>query len=176
MRSWFISLGEGYCKLPNLYHSPGLLHGSQGGRCPQQKRQAARTLKELRALNPHRKIVIGSTQWNSASTLKDLALYKDENTFHFYAPFSFTHQRDVLQASTLLYNREIPYPGDIERYRDYCRFYGQQDPLSQYERMDSRFLRDLRPVDTFLAAHPDKILYCGEFGTIRHCRLEWREN
>lgn len=141
---------------------------------------AGRIVKELRALNPRRKIVIGSTCWNSVSTLKDLALFEDENigyTFHFYEPFSFTHQRGVLQSSTLLYNRGMPYPGDIERYRDYCRFYGQSDPLPQYDRMDRRFLYDqLGPVDRFLAEHPDKLLYCGEFGTIRHCRLEWREN
>ena len=23
--------------------------------------------------------------------------------------------------------------------------------------------------------HPDKILWCGEFGTIRHAKIEWRE-
>ena len=28
----------------------------------------------------------------------------------------------------------------------------------------------------FAKAHPDKILWCGEFGTIRHANIVWREN
>ena len=34
----------------------------------------------------------------------------------------------------------------------------------------------LKPVFEFAEANPDKILWCGEFGTIRHCRIEYREN
>ena len=28
----------------------------------------------------------------------------------------------------------------------------------------------------FVKSHPDKILWCGEFGTIRHADIKWREN
>ena len=28
----------------------------------------------------------------------------------------------------------------------------------------------------FIEKNPDKILWCGEFGTIRHCNIKWREN
>ena len=43
--------------------------------------------------------------------------------------------------------------------------------------MDKEFLRsEMQPAFDFAAAHPDKILWCGEFGTIRHCRLAYREN
>ena len=43
--------------------------------------------------------------------------------------------------------------------------------------MDIAFLRDcLAPAKAFSDAHPDKIVWCGEFGTIRHAKLEWREN
>lgn len=28
----------------------------------------------------------------------------------------------------------------------------------------------------FIKKNPDKILWCGEFGTIRHCNIVWREN
>lgn len=142
---------------------------------------AARTIREIRKVNPTRKIVVGSTHWNSCDKLKDLQLFDDENviyTFHFYSPGEFTHQQGVLQAAQLYYNRKMPYPGDIERYRDFKRFVeGAKDPYPRYERMDIRVLREwLQPAFDFVKAHPDKILWCGEFGTIRHCDITWREN
>ena len=72
----------------------------------------------------------------------------------------------------------MPYPGDAERYRDYKRtVHGAQNPYAQYEKMDKAFLYDyLAPAKEFIDAHPDKILWCGEFGTIRHARTVWREN
>lgn len=43
--------------------------------------------------------------------------------------------------------------------------------------MDHRYIADgLAPAAEFIKRNPDKILWCGEFGTIRHCRIEWREN
>lgn len=142
---------------------------------------AARTIREIRKLNPMRKIVIGSTCCNSCETLKDLQLFDDENviyTFHFYSPFEFTHQRGVLQARPLYYNRAMPYPGDIERYKDYQRFVTGSDKCYAHDqRMDIKVLRRwLQPAFDFVKAHPDKILWCGEFGTIRHCNLTSREN
>jgi hypothetical protein len=97
--------------------------------------------------------------------------------YDFYAPFEFTHQRGVLQASTCFYNRDMPYPGDIEIYRGYGReVFGWKNPYKEYEYMDEKFIRDaLKPVVEFVKAHPDKILWCGEFGNIRHAKLEWRE-
>ncbi len=142
---------------------------------------AQKTITALRKLNPHRKIIVGSISWNSPAHLADLQLYDDPNiiyTYHMYAPGEFTHQRGVLQAPQLYYNREMPYPCDIERYRDFRRYvFGQEDCYENFERMDKEFLRsEMQPAFDFAAAHPDKILWCGEFGTIRHCRLAYREN
>lgn len=144
-------------------------------------RLAEKTICAIRRKNPARKIIIGGTCWNSARTLERLRVFDDENviyTFHMYEPFAFTHQRGVLQADPLYYNREMPYPGDIERYRDYeAVVHGNKNALSAYSAMDSAFLADcLAPAVKFKKAHPDKILWCGEFGTIRHCRLAWRES
>ncbi len=142
---------------------------------------AVRTVAALRALNPTRKIIIGSICANSCAHLKDLALFDDDNiiyTWHFYSPFEFTHQRGVLQPSLLYYNRVMPYPGDIEIYRD-CRRYiwGEQNAYPEFTRMDKEFLRhETAPAFEFAGKHPDKIVWCGEFGTIRHCPLEYREN
>ncbi len=142
---------------------------------------AQRTIQSIRRSNPTRKIIVGSTRWNSADTLKHLRLYDDENviyTFHMYAPFEFTHQQGVLQAGPLYYNRKMPYPSDIEPYRDYCRFVnGDTNPYPNDQRVDREWLRKrMQPAFDFAAGHPDKTLWCGEFGTIRHCRLEYREN
>ena len=142
---------------------------------------AEKTIKTIRSKNSSRKIIIGSTCWNSISTLDKLKIFDDENviyTFHTYDPFSFTHQRGVLQPLPLYYNREMPYPGDIEYYRDFERVANnKENTYVGYTVMDYRYLADnLKPVKEFIKRNPDKILWCGEFGTIRHCRLKWREN
>ena len=53
-------------------------------------------LKEIRAVNPDRIVIIGPTQWNGISALPSLTLpANDQNlivTVHYYDPFHFTHQ------------------------------------------------------------------------------------
>ena len=142
---------------------------------------AAETIAALRTLNPKRKIIVGPVSWNNPPALPTLRIFDDPNviyTFHMYAPHEFTHQRGVLQAPQLYYNREMPWPGDIERYRDFHRtVWGRENAYPGYERMDIRYLRDaMAPAADFVRAHPDKVLWCGEFGTIRHAKTEWREN
>ena len=142
---------------------------------------ADKTIEAIRGMNKGRILIVGSTCWNSPDTLKHLKIYDDENivyTFHTYAPFEFTHQRGVLQALPLYYNRTMPYPCDIERYRDYhAVVYGNEYAYRDYEKMDISYIRDaLKSAVDFVEAHPDKILWCGEFGTIRHADIKWREN
>ena len=142
---------------------------------------AERTIGAIRAINKQRVIVVGSVCWNSADRLSQLRLYDDENvvyTFHLYDPFEFTHQRGVLQAGPLFYNREMAWPCDIEPYRDFKRVVeNAENPYPNFQRMDREFLRArLRPAFDFIERHPDKVLWCGEFGTIRHCKIQWREN
>ena len=83
---------------------------------------AEKTVRAIRQKNSTRRIIIGSTCWNSVDTLKYLRVCEDENviyTFHMYEPGEFTHQQSVLHPGPLYYNRRMPYPSDIERYRDY---------------------------------------------------------
>ena len=142
---------------------------------------AAKTIAAIRERNQERKLIIGSTCWNSVQTLDSLQVFEDENviyTFHMYEPFEFTHQRGVLQADPLFYNRTMPYPGDVERYRDFRRtLYGDEQAYNELEQMDSRFIRQfLQSAAAWMEKHPDKILWCGEFGTIRYANIVWREN
>ena len=145
-------------------------------------RLAERTVQAIRAINGERWIIVGGTHWNSPDELWRMKLYEDEHilyTFHTYAPFEFTHQQGVLQKEPLYYNRRMPYPSeDIERYREYHRLV-KNDPHAypDLERMDAEFIREsLAGAKRFTEEHPDKILWCGEFGTIRHADISWREN
>lgn len=141
---------------------------------------AAELIEAIRSVS-NAVIIVGSTCWNSADTLKDLRIFDDERvvyTFHFYAPFEFTHQRGVLQPAACFYNRDMPYPCDIERYRDYARtLWNEKNPYEGYDKMDRKFIFDaLKPAADFTKAHPDKILWCGEFGNIRHAKIAWRKS
>lgn len=141
---------------------------------------ADETIRGIRELNPNRIIVIGSAQWNSPDKLKDLRIWDDENviyTFHFYAPHEFTHQRGLLQGNQHVYNREMPYPCDMERYKEYRRYFGiGTGDLDGWDTMGREWIRHrLQPAADWVKEHPDKILYNGEYGTIRHAKPAWRE-
>ena len=141
----------------------------------------AKAVAAIRRLNPARRLVIGAHNWNSPSGLSSLKVYDDPNviyTFHFYAPHEFTHQRGVLMSGPLFYNRDMPYPGDADRYREYYKcVFNDDNAYKGISRIDREFLRsELEPAVQFKKDHPDKILWCGEFGTIRHANILWREN
>ena len=142
---------------------------------------AERTIAAIRQSNKSRRIIVGCRRWNAARELDTLRIWDDPQviyTFHCYSPVEFTHQRGVLQPGPLYYNREMPWPGDAERYRDYRRLVtGNADIYAGLERIDREYLRKvLAPAIEFTRRHPDKILWCGEFGVIRHVRQVWREN
>lgn len=142
---------------------------------------AEKALGALRALNPNRVIIIGSTHWNNVHTLKDLKIFDDENvvyTFHAYYPLEFTHQQGVLRPEELYYNRKLTYPGDIEKYRDYQKVvYHNEDAYPGLDVMDEKYMNaELAPAAEFKKANPGKIVWCGEFGTIRHADIKSREN
>ena len=135
---------------------------------------ADRTLQAIRANNPDRWVVVGSTCWNSPNRLKNLKVWDDPKvvyTFHMYEPFEFTHQRGVLQPQPLYCNMVLEYPSaDVERYR-MCRRLGwnERNAYQGVKAIDREFLlRTLQGAIDFVKAHPGKILWNGEFGTIRH--------
>ena len=134
---------------------------------------ADRLVREIRSKNPVRPIVVGSRCWNTPGALAQLKVWDDPNviyTFHNYEPFEFTHQRGVLMSGPLAYNRELTYPcDDVGRYRGYHELWGNTNSYPNVTRIDRRILEErLRPAFDWAKAHPDKILWLGEFGTIRH--------
>ncbi len=55
----------------------------------------APALKEVRALHPTRAVIIGGEDWSGIKSLATLPLPEDPNihpTFHYYDPFTYTHQ------------------------------------------------------------------------------------
>lgn len=142
----------------------------------------ARTLAAIRRLNRDRLVIVGGTDWNSAHVLYKMKTYDDPNviyTFHMYEPFEFTHQRGVLQAPTLYYNRALSFPcADVKRYRDYHRLVFKNDnTYKDFDVIDIEYLRKaMAGAKRFRDENPDKVLWLGEFGTIRHADLESREN
>ncbi|MBR2023022.1 MAG: cellulase family glycosylhydrolase [Clostridia bacterium] len=143
---------------------------------------AKKTIKALRALNKERLIIVGGVEWNNPPGLNNLQVYDDEKviyTFHSYAPHEFTHQQGVLKSAQIYYNRKFDYPStDMERYRDFHKVVlNKDDAYENLERMDIEYLRQyMQPAKDFIERYPDKILWCGEFGTIRHCNIKYREN
>ncbi|MBR4442099.1 MAG: cellulase family glycosylhydrolase [Clostridia bacterium] len=142
---------------------------------------AERCVRAIRAKNPTRRIIIGSAAWNSPDRLADLRLFDDDRiayTFHYYGPHAFTHQRTTINPAQYAYNREIPYPGDSSYYKDFAAFSGGSPAeFDPYPIVGREYVEHgLRGAAEFRKNHPDKTLWFGEFGTIRHARIEWREN
>ena len=55
--------------------------------------------------------------------------------------------------------------------------FGNENAYQNFEKMDIDFIRfSLRNAVNFVKQNPDKILWCGEFGTIRHADIKSREN
>jgi len=144
---------------------------------------AEKTVDAIRRFNKERLIVVGGIEWGNPNRLKDLKIFDDNNviySFHCYTPYEFTHQQSVLMAPPLYYNRKLAYPcEDMDRYRGYHWLLSGADtyPYPDYEKIDIQILYDeLKGVKEFIDKNPDKILWCGEFGTIRHADMKSREN
>ena len=143
---------------------------------------AARAIAALREINRDRTVIVGPTCWNNPDKIDKMRVCDDENviyTFHMYAPHEFTHQRGVLQWAQLYYNRALEYPcDDVDRYRQFHEVvYNDYGSYKGVKRVDKEVLRAcMQPAFDFKKAHPDKVLWCGEFGTIRHADIKSREN
>ena len=175
----WVKLEEEFSQDPDVVFE--LLNEVVDGTAEEWNGLAEQTVAAIREKNLTRLIVVGGIQANNPPGLPHLRIYEDENilyTFHCYSPHEFTHQQGVLNPRQLYYNRKMPYPcEDIERYREFHRLDSGKSAYEGYDRMDIQYLRDyMAPVQDFIRNHPDKFLWCGEFGTIRHAKLEWREN
>ena len=162
-----------YAKRPSVAFE--LLNEVVGDKSGKWNALARRTLDAIRALNGDRTVVIGPVGGNYGCFLRGLEDFLDDKvvyTFHNYEPAFFTHQRGVLNASNLFYNRTIEYPcADVGRCLNYYRTLGEEVPSSWsgVKSFNRAWLKaSFEDARKWSLANPDKVLWFGEFGTIRH--------
>jgi endoglucanase len=99
-------------------------------------------IKTIRSVDTDHFIIAGGESWNSIDGLLLLKPYKVDNiiyNFHFYDPFTFTHQGATWAGDLMAKLRNIPYPSspDIVKpitdtatdteVRDLISWYGQEE-------------------------------------------------
>lgn len=130
-----------------------------------------RTHAAIRKLEPERKIIIGSNQWQSVNTFVDLVIPENDPniilSFHFYHPLVLTHYR-ASWTKVGEYNGPVHYPGKVvpdsalrllpEDLRVEVAWW------SGVYTIDSMRQEIMKPVE--YAARHSLPLYCGEFGCL----------
>lgn len=74
-------------------------------------------INAIRSVTPDHFIIVGGEGWNSIDGLQSLAPYKVNNivyNFHFYEPFTFTHQGATWAGPPMEKLRGVPYPSTPE--------------------------------------------------------------
>ena len=141
-----------------------------------------RTVAQIRALDAERLILFGGNTYSSVDTLAELPDLADANIlpkFHFYLPMMVTHQKAYWVPALLEFDREVPYPGEVDGLADFLR----QNPAYAWrlrDEVDARFdkgylRRRLAPALAFMQAR-QTALHCGEFGVIDRAPLAARLN
>jgi len=131
-------------------------------------------MNRIRAIEPFRKIVIGSNNFCSVNTLKDLDLLDDENvvyTFHFYEPLLFTHQKARWTPAAREYDQNLIYPGPYTDLDEFLARAPQHQAAYQHlagTTMDSNVLRQYVFPALEFQQNTGATLYCGEYGVIEH--------
>ncbi len=130
----------------------------------------ARMIREIRAEEPERVIVVGSNMWQNAYTFPTLRIPENDPhlilSYHFYTPFALTHHQ-AWWSPLSEYAGPVNYPGQIVD----TLVYRQLSPAA-VETMrgyangffdKARLEKEMMPAITY--AREKKLpLYCGEFG------------
>lgn len=146
---------------------------------------SAQLIRELRLLEPERKLVIGSNKWQGVNTFSQLTVpANDPNiilSFHFYNPHLFTHYKAEWTDMNNL-NVAIHYPGELIAEGDYNNLSDNDkkivDPyMGTYNRAALESLVK-KAMDT--AGKYGLQLHCGEFGcynkTPRADKINWLQD
>jgi len=142
----------------------------------------ANAVRVVRENEPHRKIVIGSNRWQSASTFDQLRIPAGDRdiilSFHFYTPMLITHYK-ASWTSVGKYKGPVSYPGllvadeDLEDLSDeVARIVRGNNGTYDREKLEALLAKPLA-----LAQKLDLPLYCGEWGALptvpREARMQW---
>ena len=140
-------------------------------------------VKQIRATDPQRLIVVGGNNYNAGDELQNLELLDDPNilyTFHFYLPLTLTHQKAPWVPPIVEYNKELHYPGQqdselgsiVKKYpKDTHRLDREIGILFNKEYLRSA----LQPAVDF-CKRTGQPIYCGEFGVYEGAPMSTRIN
>lgn len=138
-----------------------------------------RCTRAVRALEPERRLVIGSNRWQSVATFKDLQVPQDDPhiilSFHYYHPMVLTHYQ-AGWTKVGEYKGPVSYPGRLvpeDAMRDL-----PQDLLASMSPANIVFDRTVMAAEMaepISVARKFKLpLYCGEWGCIDKAPMESR--
>ncbi len=145
-------------------------------------RLLARAHEAIRKLEPERKIVIGSNNWQSVYTFPDLAVpQNDPNiilSFHFYHPMVLTHY-GASWTKVGEYDGPVNYPGKVVPDSSIARLEGELK--NRVERWGGVYnidsMRSEVQIPIEYASEHQLALYCGEWGCLpsvpEDARLAW---
>ena len=125
---------------------------------------------------------LGGNYYCSVDCLSDLRIFDDDEVlykFHFYLPFSVTHQKAYWVQGLHAFNQLVEYPGEaiglksfLDRNPEYCnRLIEDVDVI--FDR--SYLLHRLKPAIQF-SKNTDQPIHCGEFGVIDRAAMKTRKN
>lgn len=127
-------------------------------------------------------IIVATAPYCSIKKLTELPDIKDNRliyTFHYYTPFLFTHQG--AEWNKMQYMTNVPFPYDADKMPQMPeQFNGDDEYEGYYNTYSSQgndmFIRtDLMEVYSW-AANNDKLVFCGEFGTLNSASKRDRNN
>jgi endoglucanase len=129
----------------------------------------------IRASAPNHTIIVGGHRWSGLYEMLFLEPYSDPNiiyNFHFYEPFTFTHQGATWAGPNLPFYKNVPYPSTPEAVKVLLDTV-QDDParyiLLRYGEDNwnaNRIERELSAAAVWAAKHRIFIT-CNEFGAFR---------
>lgn len=131
-----------------------------------------RLISEIRAIDQSR-IIIVTPPGCHYYELKDLPEYDDKRliyTFHFYAPFIFTHQGANWDKIPLEYLSDLPFPYDAQRMPvmpSQLKGTEYETSFANYPAQGTeKYIGDELMTIYSWATQNNKLLFCGEFGTL----------
>jgi len=125
----------------------------------------------IRMIDSTHTLVIGPAGWNSYNNLQYMPVYSDTlliYTFHFYAPFLFTHQGAGWVEPSMETLEAVPYPYNAQQMPELPGpFRGTwiESSYQQYPQQgNDAYVRSLIDIAVQFGEERQAVLWCGEFG------------
>jgi len=136
-------------------------------------------ISEIRKLEPERTIVMGSNNWQTVGSFKDLRVPEgDKNiilSFHYYTPFLLTHYK-TYWSNLKDYDGPVNYPGMSVDTLTYPKL--NEADLGAVKSHNNYYDQKVIDKDIYQAVEVAKKyglkLYCGEYGAFPSTGLDMR--